>query len=208
MIDNLALITGVVSIVFAVFTIIVLLMLKKNIKDILNKDALVFDRNFEIKKTAITDSLNLIDALYKNGRGLSSNSVFIDKVNKCYNDLLCVVNDVSIADIFRALTLESDENLPSSKVTVYKLLCRKEIGLPIKNSSIKKVVEQEVVEETNEEVEKYAQPEQTQSNVTAEKVVPTQTTQSAIRPAQQSPAVRPTQSKPVAKPTTSETQKK
>ena len=95
MLKEVAVGVGIAGIVVAVFAIIILILLKKNITDILNKDAILFSKNFELKKEAINNSLNLVDEVAAKGKTICLNPEFAIKAKDCYNNLLCVVTNVN-----------------------------------------------------------------------------------------------------------------
>ena len=54
---------GVAGLFISIFAIIILYLTRKNILDILDKDVILFGRNFEIKKKTITDAFQIIDEI-------------------------------------------------------------------------------------------------------------------------------------------------
>ena len=65
-----------------------------------------------------------------------TNFEFANKSKACYNDLMCVVTDMSLADEFYYLTLNSSAEFDSVRILKFKHLCRKDIGLKTKIPSI------------------------------------------------------------------------
>ena len=131
MIESVALIAGIIGIVFSALTMVALFLLKKNITDILRKDALIFDRNFEIKQKALTESLNIVDEVLAKGKGICSNSTFMERSKKCYNELICVLNNTKLADAFYDIALNPNYLVTADKVHIYKMLSRKDLGFKI-----------------------------------------------------------------------------
>ena len=68
MLENIAIIIGAAALFACFTTFITMLLLKKNIKDILQKDALIFDENYQIKKEAVSESFNISDYILKVGK--------------------------------------------------------------------------------------------------------------------------------------------
>ena len=104
MIEKIAMWGGIAGIVVALFAIIILFLTRKNILDILQKDVILFDRNFELKKSAIEHSFRLIDRLEQDS-AIIADPVFKQEAKDCYNELLCVVSDLKVAYIFYNLAI-------------------------------------------------------------------------------------------------------
>ena len=131
MIESVALIAGIIGIVFSALTMVVLFLLKKNVTDILRKDALIFDKNFEIKQKALVESLNIVDEVLAKGKSICSNASFLDRSKKCYNELICVLNNTKLADAFYDIALNPNYIVTMDKVHIYKMLSRKDLGFKI-----------------------------------------------------------------------------
>ena len=141
MIENIAILTSAFSIVLAFMSMVTLLLLKKNVKDILSKDAIIFDKNLEIKKTSITKCLKMVDDLDLRGKSLALNPDFADKAKLCYNELLCVITDTKVANEFYNIALDVNYPINKSIITKFKLMCRKDMGFKTKNFKISKNIE-------------------------------------------------------------------
>ena len=61
--ETIAMWGGVAGLFVSIFAVIILYLTRKNILDILDKDVILFGRNFEIKKQALTNACLLIDAV-------------------------------------------------------------------------------------------------------------------------------------------------
>lgn len=132
MIEQIAMWGGFAGIIVAVFAIVILFLTRKNILDILEKDVILFDKNFELKKHAIDNALNIVDELDSVGASIKSRPDFVDRSKKCYNDLLCVVTNVKLAEEFHSLTLNHNDDASSARLAQFKVNCRKDIGLSTK----------------------------------------------------------------------------
>ncbi len=131
--ETIAMWGGVAGLFVSIFAVIILYLTRKNILDILDKDVILFGRNFEIKKQVLTNACLLIDEVIESEGRIKSNSSFTDRAKKSYNELLCVVSDVKVADEFYSLTLENVEfSLP--RFAQFKIMCRKDIGLRTKKA--------------------------------------------------------------------------
>ena len=132
---------GVAGLFISIFAIIILYLTRKNILDILDKDVILFGRNFEIKKKTITDAFKLIDEIAESNGRIKSNPNFVERAKMCYNDLLCVISDIKVADEFYSLTLE-DVDFSLTRIAQFKIMCRKDIGLKTKNAKVLKRIMQ------------------------------------------------------------------
>lgn len=157
MIENIAMWGGIAGLVVSLFAVVILFLTKQSINDILNKDAILFDNNFEIKKNAICVAMSLVDEVQEKGDAIKNNEEFSKRAKQCYNDLLCVLNDVRIADQFYNITLNKDSLFNEARNAQFKVLCRNDIGLRTKDSMLMKRLSQK----QNNHVE-YQQPVQPQ----------------------------------------------
>lgn len=135
---NLSFWTSVASIVVAFFAVIILFLTRKNILDILDKDIILFDKNFELKKVAIEKALKMADEVLEKGKSITFYSDFKNNAKQCYNELLCVATDVKIADEFYSIAIEKNSIVDAMRVAEFKLLCRRDIGLKTKHSKLTK----------------------------------------------------------------------
>lgn len=137
MLKDIAMWGGFAGLVLAVIAIVIMFVLRQNIINILNKDAILFNQNFEIKKQAIANALNLVDELYEKGNVVKSNFDFATKAKACYNDLMCVATNLHLADEFYYLTINTNADFSPAKILKFKYHCRKDIGLKTKVPAIK-----------------------------------------------------------------------
>lgn len=138
MLEKIAMWGGIAGIVVALVAIIVLFLTRANILDILDKDVILFDKNFELKKQAIETSMLMIDELDEKGEQAKADFEFAERAKKTYNELLCVVSDARVADEFYNLTLDKTVAPTASSLAHFKLLCRRDIGLSNKKSKLLK----------------------------------------------------------------------
>lgn len=134
MIQNIAMWAGFASIIFALFAIIVIYLTRKNILDILDKDVILFEKNFELKKAAIENAMYLIDEIEENGERITLVPEFKDRAKACYNQLLCVSSDVRTADEFYSIALDTDDVVTEQRLAQFKLACRRDLGLNTKKA--------------------------------------------------------------------------
>ena len=130
-----AFLIGMFSLILSVIAIVIMFLMRKNILDVLNKDTLIFSRNFEIKKQAFDKAMYILDEIQM-GAPRSNSPEYNRKMNQIYNDLLSVTTDVRIADTFYAMTKDTTKQLTDADFASFKLLVRKELGLSTKGSAL------------------------------------------------------------------------
>ena len=130
-----AFLVGIFSLILSVVVVVVMFLLRKNMLDILNKDTLIFSKNFEIKKQAFDKAMYILDEIQA-GAARSNSMEYNRKMNQIYNDLLTVTTDVRIADTFYAMVKDTTKQLTDADFASFKLLVRKELGLSTKGSAL------------------------------------------------------------------------
>ncbi len=137
MLTDIAIWGGIVGMVVALISIIVVLIIKKDIKDALNRDVILFDQNFMLKKQAIEKCLKLLDDL-NSTPSVAKNAEFIRRCKESYNELICVLNNLSIADKFLNYAVNLGK-ISSPELINFKIDCRKDIGLSLKHAQKQKI---------------------------------------------------------------------
>lgn len=130
MLTNIAIWGGIVGMGVAVLALLLMVFAKKDIADIVNRDVILFDQNFALKKQAIEKAFKLLDDLEQNP-AIFSNAEFVRLAKQSYNELLCVMTRQMLAEQFKNLALNSGE-VSASAVAKFKFDCRKDIGLRTK----------------------------------------------------------------------------
>lgn len=130
-----AFLIGMCSLVLSIFAIIIMVLMRKNVVDILNKDALYFSKNFEIKKQAFDKAMYILDEI-RLGAPRPNSVEYNRKMNQIYNELLTVSTDVRIADSFISMVKDTSKPLTEADCASFKLLVRQELGLSNKNSML------------------------------------------------------------------------
>ncbi len=125
--------SGIAGITVSVFAIIIIFLTRKNILDILDKDVILFDKNFELKNKAIQKAFQLVDEIAINDNVLQSTE-FNSRAKDCYNELLCVVTDVRVADEFYNIAVDNTIATNDAMIAQFKLACRQDIGLKTKKA--------------------------------------------------------------------------
>ena len=130
-----AFLVGIFSLILSVVAMVVMFIMRKNVLDILNKDTLIFSKNFELKKQAFDKAMYILDEIQA-GAPRSNSVEYNRKMNQIYNDLLTVTTDARIADTFIAMTKDTSKQLTDADFASFKLLVRKELGLSTKGSAL------------------------------------------------------------------------
>ena len=132
---NIAIWGGVVGMVVAVLALIIIVLIKADVKSTLSSEALLFDQNFNIKKQAIEKAEKLLDDLSAND-AISQNPEFVRRAKESYNELLCVVTNQAIAESFKNFSLNL-KTINENELNDFKIACRKDIGLKAKKIAVK-----------------------------------------------------------------------
>lgn len=172
MIENLAVWCGIIAIIASVIAVVMIFLVRNNIVSILEKDVVLFDKNFEIKKQTITNALTMVDDILDYGQEITRKPEFIRKAKACYNDLLCVMTDVTIADEFYAIALDKNIKNTEVKLANFKLLCRHDIGFKTKKA---KTVKRALIKENKlnkNEIKQEPKSNNTQSQQVTQTVKP------------------------------------
>ena len=149
----MSLVIGIISIFVSIFAVVILYLTRANILDILDKDVILFDRNFELKKNVIDSALKMIDDIQEKGKEITLRPEVQQLAKKIYNDLLCVSSDVVVADEFYNLAIEPSTEITETRLAQFKLMCRKDIGLNTKKArAVKRILEKQSTMSENETI--------------------------------------------------------
>lgn len=140
--ENIALWGGVAGVVMSIFGIIIIYLTRSNIIDLLDKDVIMYDKVYEIKKNAFCAAFDVLDYYEIYGIDIKSSKQFVQKAKGVYNDLMCVANTTKIYDEFYNLTLNPENTKISQQdIRNFKDMCRHDLGLHIKKKKGKKSVD-------------------------------------------------------------------
>ena len=212
MLETIAMWGGVAGVAIAIIAIIILLLTRQNIVHILDRDTILFDQNFEIKQKAINSALSIVDDIVDTNASVKNSPEFLKKAKLTYNDLMCVLSDVRIADEFYAIAVEKETAFNEARIAQFKLMCRKDIGLKVSKSQIvsrvlknqKSTPAQPMMQQTQYQPQQYV-PQQAQypqyQEQQAQPIQPTQPQQPAqpqrlVKQMQQSQTPRPSATRP------------
>ncbi len=137
MLEEIAMCGGIAGCILAVIAIIAILVVKSDIKHMLDKDEILFDDNFALKKQAIENALNLVDKIEENPSIVNSED-FKQEAKVCYNQMLCVTSNLEIVENFKNLAILG-YSATETEIKQFKYDCRKDIGLKTKKLKVEKV---------------------------------------------------------------------
>lgn len=127
---------GIAGIVVAIFAIVILYLTRSNIIDLLDRDVVMYDKNFEIKKDALNEAFNCLDLLAKNGTDVKSNPQYLQRAKEAYNGLLCCVNSPKIYQEFYRMAIDLNASASSIlEIEKFKITCRTELITRHKNKA-------------------------------------------------------------------------
>lgn len=119
---------GIAAIVIAVFAIIILYLTRNNIIELLDRDVVMYDKNFETKKECLYEAFNCLDLVAQNGSNIKTNQQFIQRAKQAYNGLLCVVTSPKLYQEFYRMTLDQSDSVYSIEdIENFKIACRAEL---------------------------------------------------------------------------------
>lgn len=135
--ENISLWGGVAGVISAVFSIIILYLTRSNIVDLLDKDAIMYDKVYDLKHNAFQNAFDILDIFELEGPNVRTSKTFIARAKKAYNDLMCTANSPKVYEEFYRLTLlQNRQPVTIQEIANFKTLCRLDIGL--KDKKIKK----------------------------------------------------------------------
>ena len=82
MIEKIAMWGGVAGVVLALFAIVILYLTRSNIIDLLDRDVVMYDKNYEAKKDALEKAFNCLDMVAQNGVEIKGNAQYIQKAKE------------------------------------------------------------------------------------------------------------------------------
>ena len=67
----------IISSVIAIFAIVILYLTRNNIIDLLDRDVIMYDENFQQKKESFEEAFNCLDLVAQNGVDIKNNPQFM-----------------------------------------------------------------------------------------------------------------------------------
>ena len=123
---------GVISIIIcifiAMFAVVILYLTRSNIIDLLDRDVVMYDQNYALKKSSIEEAFNCLDAISQNGTELKNNQQFVARAKQAYNGLLCTLTSARLYQEFYRMTIDTTDNDYSIEdIEAFKIACRMEL---------------------------------------------------------------------------------
>ena len=131
---------GIAGVAVAIFAVIILYLTRSNIIDLLDKDAIMYDKVYELKKTAMQNAFDVLDDFEIYGLEIRKSKQFIQKAKAVFNELMCTANSPKVYEDFYKLTLdENNQHITVKSIATFKSLCRADLGLHVRKDKHKKV---------------------------------------------------------------------
>ena len=110
------------------FAVVILYLTRSNIIDLLDRDVIMYDKNYELKKESIEEAFNCLDAVSQNGVEIKTNPQFATRARQAYNGLLCSLNSAKLYQEFYRMTIDTTDNDYSIEdIEAFKIACRMEL---------------------------------------------------------------------------------
>lgn len=140
--EKISLWGGIAGVFVAIFAVIILYLTRSNIVNILDKDIIMYDKNFEMKKSSFQNACDILDFYETYGFEIRTSKQFIAKAKTAYNDLMIVSDNQKIYEEFHRLTLDSStRQVTPLDIHNFKVMCRTDMNLKTKKMN-KKELEQ------------------------------------------------------------------
>ncbi|MFQ6724451.1 MAG: hypothetical protein ACLRFE_03895 [Clostridia bacterium] len=118
----------IISAVIAVFAIVILYLTRGNIIELLDRDVVMYDKNYQIKCDNMKEAFDCLDVVALNGLDVKNNPQFVARAKEAYNGLLCCVNNPKIYQEFYRLTLDTSiGGFSVEDIEKFKIECRNEL---------------------------------------------------------------------------------
>ena len=121
-------VSTIICILVAAFAVVLLYLTRSNIIDLLDKDVILYDKNYQLKKEALEEAFNCLDLIAQNGVSIKNNQQFITRAKEAYNALLCTISNAKIYQEFYAKALDiSVGGYSVEEIEKFKITCRAEL---------------------------------------------------------------------------------
>jgi len=128
MLESIAMWGGIAGIVIAIFAIAILYLTRSNIIDLLDRDVVMYDKNYETKKDALEKAFNCLDMVSQNGLEIKNSAQYSQKAKEAYNALLCTVTSAKLYQEFYRLAVDNTTSGYSIEdIEKFKISCREEL---------------------------------------------------------------------------------
>ena len=128
MIEKIAMWGGFAGIIIALFAMVVLYLTRSNIIELLDRDVVMYDKNYEAKKDSLQEAFACLDLVAQNGVEIKNNTQYIQKAKEAYNALLCTVNSAKLyKEFYRMAVDHTTSGYTIEDIEKFKISCRKEL---------------------------------------------------------------------------------
>ena len=128
MLEKIAMWGGIAGIFIAIFAVVILYLTRSNIIDLLDRDVVMYDKNYEVKKEALENAFNCLDVVAQNGVEVKSNTQYAQRAKEAYNGLLCTLNNAKLYQEFYRLAVDkSADGYTIQDIEKFKIACRGEL---------------------------------------------------------------------------------
>ncbi len=128
MIEKIAMWGGIAGIVIAVFAIAILYLTRSNIIDLLDRDVVMYDKNYEMKKDAFEQAFNCLDVVSQSGVEVKNNPQYAQRAREAYNGLLCTTTCAKVYQEFYRLAVDATTaGYTTEDIEKFKIACRNEL---------------------------------------------------------------------------------
>lgn len=119
---------GVAGIVIAIFAIVILYLTRSNIIDLLDRDVVMYDKNYQVKKESLQEAFNCLDLVAQNGLDIKNNPQYAQRAREVYNGLLCSVNNPKLYQDFYRMAIDvATSGYTVEEIEKFKIACRAEL---------------------------------------------------------------------------------
>lgn len=126
--EKIAMWGGVAGIVIAIFAMVILYLTRSNIIDLLDRDVVMYDKNYQLKKESLQEAFDCLDLIAQGGVEVKANSQFITRAKEAYNGLLCSVNNPKVYQEFYAKAIDpSVTDFSVEDIEKFKIFSRTEL---------------------------------------------------------------------------------
>lgn len=128
MLEKIAMWGGLAGVILAIFAIVILYLTRSNIIDLLDRDVIMYDKNYELKKDALQSAFDCLDDVALHGENIKNNPQFVKRAKEAYNALLCSVQSPRIyQEFYRYAIDKSNLGVSADELERFKIVCRGEL---------------------------------------------------------------------------------
>lgn len=128
MLEKIAMWGGLAGVIIAIFAMVILYLTRSNIIDLLDRDVIMYDKNYELKKDALQSAFDCLDVVAQHGENAKNNPQFVKRAKEAYNALLCTVYSPRIYQEFYRYAIDKTSVFVSAdELERFKIVCRGEL---------------------------------------------------------------------------------